>query len=95
MLIPEKIEVAGHTFSVVLKDDPKKPNEMGCIHFNTCVIRISQNISATQKEATLLHEILEAVNSIHRVDLRHKQIEQLEAGLYPALKDNNLWINSR
>ena len=91
MLIPDEIQVAGHTFAVKLEDNPNKPTEMGYITFENCVIRISKTISASQKEATLLHEILEAVNSIHRIDLRHKQIEQLEAGLYPVLKQNNLW----
>ena len=91
MLIPNTIEVAGHIYDIVIKDDPKKPLEFGYINFHTCVIRISEHISATQKEATLLHEILEAVNSNHRIDLTHKQIERLEAALYPVVKENFIW----
>ena len=90
MLIPDTIEVAGHIFMIRIADDPKKPTEMGYIHFHTCEIRISETLSATQKEATLLHEILEAVNEFHSIGLKHKQIEQLEAGLYPVIKRRKL-----
>lgn len=91
MLIPNTIEIAGHIYEVQIRDDPKKPLEFGYINFHSCEIRISEHISATQKEATLVHEILEAINSTHRIDLTHKQIERLEAGLYPVIKKHLIW----
>ena len=41
-----------------------------------------------QLAAVMLHEILEAVNVIHGVRLKHRQIEQLTTGLTEVLWEN-------
>lgn len=41
-----------------------------------------------QLASVLLHEVLEAVNVIHGVRLKHRQIEQLTTGLSEVLLEN-------
>ena len=51
-------------------------------------IFIDTDQSIERQRATLLHEIIEAVNNMLELDLPHEKISQLEVGIYSAIKDD-------
>jgi len=53
------------------------------------VILLNKGLKQEQKESTLLHEIIEAINSANDLGLTHQTIQTLEASLYQVLKDND------
>lgn len=87
MRIPRSIKIGGHTFRI-LKEH--KLEFLGTMHLGSTVIRLNPNQSASQRESTLLHEIIEAINAQQKIGLTEEQICQIESGLYQVLKDNNL-----
>lgn len=57
----------------------------------TNTIRICSTLSQSQKEATLIHEILHALNSVMGDEIIwHVFLDGLSNQLYALLKDNNL-----
>jgi len=91
MNIPDKLKIFGHEYEVVVNDEVKTGNsDYGIFSLKHCKISINSEIAHFQKESTLIHEILEAINAHLRLDLDHKQIFALETGLYQILKDNGL-----
>ncbi|MFP4017190.1 MAG: hypothetical protein ACLFUI_09175 [Halanaerobiales bacterium] len=67
-------------------------NNIGEMEPRTHVIRLDKAASEQQKEETLLHEIIEAINYMYCMDLDHHQIELLGVTLHQALKDNKLQL---
>jgi len=89
--IPKTIKIGGHDISVSF--DHKLVLMRGnsgesCAMENSIVI--DPNAQPSQQEATLLHEIIENINSNYELKLEHTQISSLEATLYQVLHDNKL-----
>lgn len=89
MQTPTNIKILGHDYTVKLVD-LNETDTFGTMNSNTSTIRINQNKVQSQIESTLLHEIIEALNMDLELNLEHRQITGLEAGLYQVLKDNRL-----
>lgn len=53
---------------------------------------INSRSSKGQQESTLLHEIIEHINSSGDLQMNHSQISILESMLYQVLKDNKLFF---
>ena len=91
-MVIKSIKIGGHTFKVLyttLKDSVN--DDLGnCDTENNC-IRIRTDVAPSLQESTLLHEILEAINSMNELKLEHKTITILETNLYQVLKENKLW----
>lgn len=87
MKIKPKIRIAGRDFEVKyiegLADD-------GSTDFTNNIILIRDELSEENKQTTLLHEIIECINSIYDLNLNHQTIQTLEAGLFQIYKDNEL-----
>lgn len=49
------------------------------------VILLSNNLTATEEAETLIHEIIEAANSIYELDMPHTVIQSLAVVLQQAL----------
>lgn len=87
MTIPKRLKIGGHTYQVKLE----KPGELGqdkvgCHDIEKGLISIDSTLAKSHQEATLLHEILHAVNS----ELEHPIVEALAQQLYQVLSDNKM-----
>lgn len=89
MKIPNQLKIGGHTYKVrVIEftndgygEEKHTPQE----------IIINKSLSQTQKEATLIHEIMGVNNAVmHGSDTLHALLEATSQQLYQVLKDNNL-----
>lgn len=90
--LPRQIDICGVIYSV---RQEKNPNADEKAALGYCLPRrqeivIKSGQTEQSRDSTLLHEIIEAVNVIYCLNLRHRQIELLEVGLYQALKTNRI-----
>ncbi len=58
---------------------------------NQIKIARDEELSEETRKETLLHEIIEAINSMHEYNLEHRTITSLSRNLFQVLKDNNIW----
>lgn len=91
MKLPEKIKIGGIMLNIITDEHLAGAEDK----FGVCdLIRGQIVIDETQpedhKEVVLLHEILEAINKEHQLELEHNQITSLASCLYQVLKDNKL-----
>lgn len=94
-MIPDKIKILGHEYPVIFQDVNETGNDnMGTHDGLKTKIFLRSDLSESQKESTLLHEILEAIDYNLRLNLKHEQIFSLESGLYQVLKDNKGVFNA-
>jgi len=89
MIIPDKIKILGYDYTIKMID-LNETEKFGNLDMNTLTIRLNENKAQSQIDSTLLHEIFEAINFHLGLELKHYQINALEAGLYQVLKDNNI-----
>lgn len=54
-------------------------------------ILLSVDLSKQMYFSTLIHEILEAINEIHELNLKHSAIRSIETCLAQVLQDNNIY----
>lgn len=94
MKFPESIKIGGLQMKIVFDDRlASSDNEFGeCDHIRGMII-IDGVQPDDHKELTLLHEIIEKINTEHELELNHHQITSLASCLYQVLKDNNLGFN--
>jgi len=94
MKIPKKLKIGAHIFKVkYFNREAKDLNDnLGSCNCVKCeiVINSDPNISVSQQEETLLHEILEALNYNYQLKLSHESLSIIAEGLYQVLKDNKL-----
>ena len=83
MNLPSRIKIGGLDIDVVFSD---LETNYGFYRHERSEIQISQNLSNAQKYATFIHEVIEAMNMIYDIDLKHHQICLLET----ALNDSGL-----
>ena len=84
MEIPKKLKILAHEYAVRVVDgmiDSGNHNTEGIP-----TILISSRLNQTQKEVTLFHEILHAING----EITERDVEFLAQTLYCVLKENNL-----
>ncbi|MBF0487885.1 MAG: hypothetical protein HQK98_06965 [Nitrospirae bacterium] len=92
MSIPKRIIIGGLEYRVELVDPSFSTEHFGQLEQLKGLIRINKEISKDRQQTTLLHEILEAINSQYQFELEHGKIQGLEATLYQVLKDNNIYF---
>ena len=92
MRIPKEIKILGHTYAVLYRNREREDGNLnpGTCDSKFCKIWIDAGWKKSQQEATLIHEIIEALNYNLKLNLVEEQIRGLESGLYQTLKDNNL-----
>ena len=91
-MLPLTITIQGKTFAIKYKKELiDKGNEFcGFAHCAEQYIEISTKYPAECQESTLLHEIIEVINDLNELGLKHHQICVLETGLWQVLKENGL-----
>jgi len=50
---------------------------------------LRNDLDRDKMESVFLHELIHCIDTIFRVGLTEEQVNQLEAGLYMVLKQNN------
>jgi hypothetical protein len=90
-MIPAKLKVGGLELHIE-QVSGLAANRDRFGEFSAMEQRVSIDISLPQgkKEETLMHEIIEALNSYYELELEHDKITTLGFALYQVLKDNKL-----
>lgn len=89
MKIPTTLKIGGHIYTieqVERVDTTPGENNCGDCELQNSRIRIKKGMPQSQKEETLLHEILHALDT----EMPEKQVNNLGFKLYQVLADNNL-----
>lgn len=90
MIIPDKIKIGGFAVSVEFEENlANDRNNIGEYHPRAQTIKIDKMCSKQQREETFIHEILEAITSIYRIELDHKDLSILATVLHQVVKDNS------
>ena len=81
------VKILGYNYRLVEDGDDEMIGAYGRLHIKQQILQIAEGLSRQQRESTVLHEILEALNFHNNLGLSHKAIMPLEAGLYQVLTD--------
>lgn len=89
MKIPKSLKIGGHVFKIEMK---KELNNMGSCDTSKNLIVIDADMPQDQKEATLIHEMLHAMNTTFDGGhpYTHALLDSLAEQIYQVLSDNNL-----
>lgn len=93
MKLPSKLKIGGHIYPVTIQDRLKNAgtDKLGSSNvYYEIGIWLESRQTQTQLESTLIHEILEIINSLNKLGLDEHTICVLETNLYQVLRDNNL-----
>ena len=90
-MIPKMLNITGLEYNVEQKPGlAANRNLFGEISFMEQVISIDSSLKEDKQHETLLHEIIEALNNHHELELEHHKISTLAVGLFQVLRDNGL-----
>ena len=93
MKIPNKIKVSGQVYKITISDSlaVRGKDTLGTtnVYLNN-QIWLDSRQSPTQLESTFIHEILEIIIALNKLDINEQGICILETNLYQVLKDNKL-----
>jgi len=87
MKIPKLIKVFGFIYPIIQKKNFKW---IGEIDHKKGRITLDKNIHQGRKESVLLYELIHCVSMEYGLNLKERQVDLLETGLYQILKENNL-----
>lgn len=92
MKIPKKIKGYGVNYLVIQKKNlrDKEGKWDGLILHRKKEIRIEKLQHHSDREETLLHEILHLICREERIKMPEKEIDRISKSLYSVLKDNKL-----
>lgn len=89
MNIPDKVKIGAYNYSIIIDDKlALKNGTQGTQCANTLEIKLDAGIALQNRESTLLHEIIEAINYHYELKIEHHVISTLESTLYQVIKDN-------
>ena len=93
MKIPKKLKIGGHSVKVeIVETIPGDfPNAGGSWTESQNLIQICKSQVASQQEASLMHEILHAIN----YNFTEEQVEFLAQAFYQVLRDNKLYFDGK
>ena len=83
MKIPKKLKIGAHTYQIKFIEGLDK---CGSTNRDKQVILVGEEMPQTQREVTLIHEILHAINN----EIDHALLDSLAEQMYAVLKDNKL-----
>jgi Zn-dependent peptidase ImmA (M78 family) len=86
MTIPKKLKIGGHIYKIRFANDL---DDDAAIDNDKSEILIRKQLSKSQQESRLIHEIFHAMNSSTE-DRHHGLIDSLAEQFYQVLKDNKL-----
>lgn len=90
MLIPEKVKILYKEYEI--EQQKNIHNEggdlYGQIQYLSEKILLNADSSEEQKKATLIHEIIHALDDMYNIGLKEKDIEKLGNAVYMLIRDN-------
>lgn len=92
MKIPKKLKIGGHIVTVREVEEVVDGEKWaGGWTESQNLIEIRKAQAQSQKEVTLIHEILHCIN----LQLDHDHVEFLSQALYQVIKDNKLYFDGK
>lgn len=90
MNIPEKVNILYKTYEVEeVPNLHEGADELyGQVHFLPEQIALNAGASEEQKKATLIHEIMHALDEMYSIGLEEAQVEKLGNAVYTLARDN-------
>lgn len=97
MNIPSILKIGGHDYTVTKNPACQIDGLVCCGAHNGSLetIQVNLNHPLGTQQATLVHEIIEAINWMHELKLEHTAICTLSEVLYQVLKDNDLYFGTK
>jgi len=86
MKIPSKLKIGAHQYEIVLTKDIFEGATCGIQLRKESKLGVNADLPPSHQGATLLHEILHAINS----ELDHTLLDSLSEQLYQVLSDNKM-----
>ena len=80
-----KLKIAGKNYKLKYIEGL---TDNGSTDFNNQIILINKNLSEEEKKSTIIHEVIEVLNSAYDLELSHQTISTLEIGIFCYLNDN-------
>lgn len=90
MIYPKKLKIGGHTIKLLITPDVPNGN-CGQFEIKKNEMMINSDQEPTQMEASLIHEILHALN----ITLNEEHVEFISQGLYQVIVDNKLTFTGK
>lgn len=99
-VLPDSVIVDGIAYDVRIVsetemfDESKRANLLG--HYNglTNVLCVLNTLTPSAQEATLLHEVIHAIDNHHALNLSEQEVASLGVCITAFLKANGFWCNS-
>ena len=90
MNIPESIKVLYRDYAVIEKENLHDGDSelFGQVADLEQVISLNKDATREQKEVTLLHEAIHALDALFVIELSEAQVEKLAIGIYMLVLDN-------
>lgn len=89
MSIPATVKIGGHVFRIESTEDSPLDGSYGATRVSQDQIWISPRVCVSQRDSTLLHEVIEAIDEMYELKLEHNQISTLETALHAFLVEND------
>lgn len=90
MRIQEKVKILYKDYLVTEQKNlhDESSDLLGQINYLSQTILLNADAKEEQKKATLMHEIIHALDEMYSIELKEKQVEKLGNALYMLQKDN-------
>lgn len=82
LVIPPRIQIGGHTYSVVLNVDLKDDNDYGRVNHRLQKIELNPARPMSQRVEAFIHELLHVINNVYgNANLSEEDIGVVSEGL--------------
>jgi hypothetical protein len=87
------LKIEGHLVKVFeIPDLLTNDEKYGYWLYRKLKVGLDKGSDPALKQEKLMHEIIEAINEIRELNLKHSQIQALGASIFQIMRDNNLEI---
>jgi len=88
-LRPAKVKVLGQTFSIQFATgEPLDEDDLGECSVDKLTLTVRDGLHPEKERLVLVHEIVHAIEDVLGLNLKEKQVEGLETGIYALIRDN-------
>ena len=84
------LKIMGYQYTITTPGDTDSIGGCGTCDSKMQKIQVASNLAPEQKQSTILHESMEALNYHLQLGLKHETIMRLEAALFQVLGDNGV-----
>lgn len=90
MILPDKVKILYKEYSVEEQENlhDAEGELYGQVQYLPQKILLNADSSDEQKQATLVHEVVHAMDEMYAIGLKEKQVEKLGNAFYMLLRDN-------